>query len=206
MTVRTRYLLFVYEEHGRLRVDNCGNSAEYSQAATTLSQVEKLATNASLPCKVTQDDKTVYITVFRDSEMWKPQLNPEWIRAYTLAPNSWDSNHLFDKSAQPILDQASAEALADLASKAMKSCYIGGFKKRDINRATDPPAKRPPSELGYWLGSVQVSRVGFNAAKNEALVYTGSYCGALCGSGYLFLLRKSGDHWEIVARHNLWVS
>jgi hypothetical protein len=47
MITSTRYLLFVYEEHGRLRVDSCGNSAELSKSATTLSQVEKLATNTT---------------------------------------------------------------------------------------------------------------------------------------------------------------
>jgi hypothetical protein len=43
MSVGTKYLLFVYEEHGRLRVDNCGHSAELSKSGATIKQVEKLA-------------------------------------------------------------------------------------------------------------------------------------------------------------------
>ena len=167
-----------------------------------------------VPCKITQDDKAVYVTVFRDSGMWKPQLDPEWsIRAYTLAPNGWWNLRLFVTPAQSIFDQASVETRADLASKVTKSCYIGGFKKREINQVTDshdatghPDARRRSSEPIYWPGYVKVSRVGFNADKNEALVYTESYCGALCASGYLFLLRKRGDQWEIVAQRNLWLS
>jgi len=149
----------------------------------------------------------VYVAVFRDSGMWKPQLDPEWsIRAYTVVPNGPRSEALFDGSAQSILGQASEEARADFASKATKSCYIGGFKKRDINRPQDKPVGRQPSGPNYWSGSIQVSRVGFNVIKTEALIYVESYCGALCGSGDLFLLRKNGDRWEIVATQDLWVS
>jgi hypothetical protein len=43
MSVGTKYLLFVYEEHGRFRVDNCGHSAEFSKSGATVKQVEKLA-------------------------------------------------------------------------------------------------------------------------------------------------------------------
>jgi hypothetical protein len=48
MSVGTKYLLFVYEEHGRLRVDNCGNSKEFSKSGATIKQVEKLANVVSL--------------------------------------------------------------------------------------------------------------------------------------------------------------
>jgi len=48
MSVGTKYLLFVYEEHGRLRVDNCGNSAEFSKSSAIIKQVEKLAHTVSL--------------------------------------------------------------------------------------------------------------------------------------------------------------
>jgi hypothetical protein len=42
MTVGTKYLLFVYQDHGRLRIDNCGNSGELSKSASAFRQVEKL--------------------------------------------------------------------------------------------------------------------------------------------------------------------
>jgi hypothetical protein len=48
MSVGTKYLLFVYEEHGRLRVDNCGHSAKLSMSGATIKQVEKLAHAVSL--------------------------------------------------------------------------------------------------------------------------------------------------------------
>jgi hypothetical protein len=48
MSVGTKYLLFVYEEHGRLRVDNCGHSNKFSKSGATIKQVEKLAHTVSL--------------------------------------------------------------------------------------------------------------------------------------------------------------
>jgi hypothetical protein len=109
------------------------------------------------------------------------------------------------------LSQAGDETRADFASKSTKSCYIGGFRKRDIDReAVASPggsdAKRRTSELGYWSGTINLSRIGFSAAKDEALVYAESSCGSLCGSGDLFLLRKRGDRWEMIAQSTLWLS
>lgn len=43
MSVGRKYLLFVSEEHGRLRVDSCGHSAEFSKSRAAIRQVEKLA-------------------------------------------------------------------------------------------------------------------------------------------------------------------
>lgn len=47
------------------------------------------------------------------------------------------------------------------------------------------------------LNSVNLSRVGFNNAHTEALVYLGHNCGGLCGEGFaLFLLKESGV-WKV---------
>jgi hypothetical protein len=45
MSAKERYLVFVYREHGRLRVDNCGNSDLLSASSRTLAKVRKLAGN-----------------------------------------------------------------------------------------------------------------------------------------------------------------
>jgi hypothetical protein len=44
-------------------------------------------------------------------------------------------------------------------------------------------------------GIMSVSRVGFNAAKTQALVYTGWSCGGLCGGGGYTLLTKKKGVW-----------
>src|SRR5262245_9081020 len=44
-------------------------------------------------------------------------------------------------------------------------------------------------------GFVMLSRVGFNAAKNQALIYVGSRCGPGCGDLYFLLLQKENGAW-----------
>jgi hypothetical protein len=63
---------------------------------------------------------------------------------------------------------------------------------------------------GFYLrypasqGLMAVSRVGFSACGDKALVYVGNYCDAVCGSGscYLLIRRKAG--WAIEDRVVIW--
>jgi hypothetical protein len=55
-------------------------------------------------------------------------------------------------------------------------------------------------------GLVSFSRVGFNAATNQALVYFEHWCGGLCGSGNYILLRKEGEGWKVVSVSRAWNS
>lgn len=50
------------------------------------------------------------------------------------------------------------------------------------------------------------SRVGFSPAPNSALVYTGTHCGDLCGSGILILLEKQAGEWRTVSHVMTWIS
>ena len=70
--------------------------------------------------------------------------------------------------------------------------------------------------LGEWkgfkdkyptaTGFISISRVGFNARMEEALVYLSWICGPLCGYGELFLLGKKDGQWNLLNRARLWVS
>jgi hypothetical protein len=51
-----------------------------------------------------------------------------------------------------------------------------------------------------------VSRVGFNRARNQALVYGYYHCGGLCGEGEILLLEKIDGYWLIRNRVGLWIS
>ena len=46
-------------------------------------------------------------------------------------------------------------------------------------------------------GFVMLSRIGFNAARNQALMYVGSRCGPGCGDLHFFLLQKENGAWVI---------
>jgi hypothetical protein len=43
MLVGSKYLLFIYEEHGRLSIDNCGHSGIASKRAATIQEIARLA-------------------------------------------------------------------------------------------------------------------------------------------------------------------
>lgn len=50
------------------------------------------------------------------------------------------------------------------------------------------------------------SRVGFNAARTQALVYSSNWCGALCGSGHIHVLEFRDGAWVVIAETELWIS
>lgn len=55
-------------------------------------------------------------------------------------------------------------------------------------------------------GIVSLSRVGFNASGDQAIVYVANTCGGLCGKGYYVLLTESSGSWKIERDLMLWVS
>lgn len=73
------------------------------------------------------------------------------------------------------------------------------------------------SQLGYTMVEpgvpyapavlyVQLSAVGYNHARDQALVYGEYYCGNLCGAAEVFLLEKVHGYWVIKNTVELWIS
>ncbi len=71
---------------------------------------------------------------------------------------------------------------------------------------------RPVAAVDQRVGSpsvplVALSRVGFNAAGDRAVLYIAFTCGGLCGEGDILWLRHTPDDgWRVIRRDNLWVS
>ncbi|MGA8224586.1 MAG: hypothetical protein WB780_23275 [Candidatus Acidiferrales bacterium] len=59
-----------------------------------------------------------------------------------------------------------------------------------------------PGATGFTL----VSRIGFNSARDQALVYLGNSCELLCGHGYLVLLKKHNGKWKFLKQAGIWVA
>lgn len=51
-----------------------------------------------------------------------------------------------------------------------------------------------------------ISRPGFDAARRNAVVATGTICGGRCGQGRLIVLEKTAAGWRIANRVDTWVS
>lgn len=89
------------------------------------------------------------------------------------------------------------------------------FKMRHVV-VKEQELRRILKDAGSWndfykvyptsVGFVYVSRVGFNSAMNQALVYIGHSCGGLCGTGNYVLLEKTADRWRVVKREMVWIS
>jgi hypothetical protein len=83
--------------------------------------------------------------------------------------------------------------------KAIEGLFVPGV---DFEEAWRQFYKKYPRSGGY----VRVSRVGFNRAKDQALVHTSWMCGQRCGEGkYVLLVRRDGK-WKIESQFLRWVS
>ena len=88
------------------------------------------------------------------------------------------------------------ETIADYRVKNERTVLL-----RCLERREGKPKKLKRSSAA--LTQLTFSRVGFNAAKTEALVYNGfSAPGNYCGYDFI-LLRKKSEIWEIIERINV---
>jgi len=62
--------------------------------------------------------------------------------------------------------------------------------------------ERYPGSNGYFI----FSRVGFNNALDQAVVYVGNVAGPLMGAGYYYLLEKQNGEWNIKEEIMVWIS
>jgi hypothetical protein len=61
-------------------------------------------------------------------------------------------------------------------------------------------------ERRYGGGYMVLSRVGFNQARNQALLGAAVWCGFLCGTGEYVLLTKRNARWQVTEQQRTWVS
>jgi len=66
------------------------------------------------------------------------------------------------------------------------------FKEHGVLGGWNEFYRRYPGSGGY----VVMSAVGFNKNKTQAIVHTGTSCGALCGRWSFHLLEKVGGKWQ----------
>jgi hypothetical protein len=74
---------------------------------------------------------------------------------------------------------------------------------------SNQPIKEWPSFYKAFPGSsgfFSVSRVGFDAAGNQALFYVEHVCGGLCGTGTMVLMKFDWGSWRVAKTVQLWIS
>lgn len=55
-------------------------------------------------------------------------------------------------------------------------------------------------------GIIIVSRIGYNRARDQAVVYSGMSCGLLCGQGEFTWLTKHDGVWSVESSNVVWIS
>lgn len=83
-----------------------------------------------------------------------------------------------------------------------KSDILNKSKYELVNWSDFPDLKLDSIHVGVF----QISDVGFNQEKDNAIVYYEWFCGRHCGSGNLAILKKTHGRWKIEEILNLWVS
>lgn len=76
------------------------------------------------------------------------------------------------------------------------------FDNPDLDEAWKNFYKKFPASNGY----IVLSRVGFNPAKDQALVYAAWMCNSLCGEGKLVLMSERDGKWKVEKHYTTWVS
>jgi hypothetical protein len=80
------------------------------------------------------------------------------------------------------------------------SVYFDGWPTR--NKNTKSFERSFPGASGI----ISFSHVGFDASLDEAIVSTSFVCGALCGTGKVYILKKRWGRWRVVNQWIVWVS
>ena len=114
------------------------------------------------------------------------------------------------------------EALADYVSKSRAGRFelLGGLLKLGaphrlvteteieglFARSCDVGWARFYRKYPGSQGNMTLSRVGFNKARDAAVVYLGNQSHCLAGAGYFVFLKKEGGVWRVLKKYMLWVS
>lgn len=107
----------------------------------------------------------------------------------------------------PTLDE---EKILDY-SKCVEGHYVGVHKSSFQSLRSAFLSQSGLSEPMNWavtpVSLNEISKVGFNAQGNRALVYKAEHCGALCGLGAYYILEpdEAGD-WQIRYWRLEWIS
>lgn len=74
------------------------------------------------------------------------------------------------------------------------------FSKSDVNKSWQSFNQKYPGANGY----INVSNIGFNEDRSQALVDTFRKCGDKCGGEKMVLLTKTNGKWSVTATHKIW--
>lgn len=187
-------------------------------------QTDGASTDRPPPARGPQGDYAIYSAVLDLEEAWECfGESPEYLvllqvtRAFDPFPSTSPQDETVDRSEPPEwLSEAfpglERETFLDYMNKNRTSARLTGpfLTRFDVVLTTwrieDQYGKsdRDPWEGFYEKyprssGFITLSRVGYNKARDQALVHFSRWQGVMSGSGYLVFLTRVNDTWSVVA-------
>ena len=74
------------------------------------------------------------------------------------------------------------------------------FSKADVNKSWQSFQQKYPGANGY----INISNIGFNEDRTQALVNTFRKCGEKCGGEKMVVLTKANGKWSMTGTHKIW--
>ena len=109
----------------------------------------------------------------------------------------WDSFQAQNTASRPLEDRFNLKVPVTLLSQTDFDAFFG----KNGKGWDDYYLQYPKSQ-----GILDLSRVGFNAKGDRALVYAGNQSYALAGAGYAVLLGLEDGQWKILNQVMVWIS
>jgi len=152
---------------------------------------------ALLPMEWTSKDANAHYLVIQEETDAGPSFGPlepvrkcyppEFLKTYGGVMDEFEK---VNQEPKLLLRKLAIEKPYQLVPKSV----IAGFFKYDVFTGWQSFDSHFPEAEGY----LDLSAVGFNPDKTQALVYIGHHCGALCGGGRYHLIEKKAGKWEEV--------
>jgi len=101
----------------------------------------------------------------------------------------------YSDNEQEVID--SLNSMQDRFSPQDFTLCIGNIKSIKESKDDNPKC---------FIGKIVLSKLIFNKAKNEGLLYYEFRCGELCGYGNLIAIEKQNNHWQIQNALRTWIS
>jgi hypothetical protein len=190
-----------------------------------LTQVSQKATPKppEVACSNTPDEAEIYSAAIHDTLLKDDQsehqivLLDETFAGYP--PGMSASTSFGGKAKKELLEASGAETKSDFDARTRLHCSVTtNIEPRSRIVFVNPKEEEMlfPGGAGNWSkfkkhyprasGFTVMSAIGFNGAHDQALLYVGTSCGDLCGSGYFVLLTKKDGQWQVEKVANIWVS
>jgi len=179
-------------------------------------------TAGSQECALTPDELDVYSAAIQELLLKEHDDSARVIireRTSTGYPPGMASMKSSEENERDVLASASVQTRGDFDTRNQTACkldpHIRPTERIQILTFLEEQASFPRGS-GNWkafykkysgaTGFTILSRIGFNAAGDQALVYLGNSCELLCGRGHLVLLRKHKGNWKIVKQADIWIA